>query len=257
MTEQINDLIEKGNAWHAQAVALLADRVAHQQAYQALSENLKGVISGENHFSASVDRNDPAPSNENGGTFNSLRDLVNAAPSGSYIDASLVGGGTHEMDGIVYLHNQFLRVRSVGATATLKPLGFVSGGFNFMSHFVMRGSEVHIDNTSVNLVLEKADEALPWNSAKKALFQSVSAGSSSFALDGCTVTGTEGASLGSCVSTQAVNARLRNVTLDGAIFGVNNISQGVAQIAQSSVTLSNGASLFSDGLPDNPNLSVN
>ncbi len=40
-TQQINDLIQAGNDWKARADALLADRLTHQQAYEALSSDLR------------------------------------------------------------------------------------------------------------------------------------------------------------------------------------------------------------------------
>lgn len=246
--EQIADLIQAGNRWKDQADALLADRLAHQQAYQALSSNLKGVVSNLMTFSGTVDPDDPAPTNEDGGTFNTIKELIVASPRGSYCQANLVAGKVFDLDSDVPMFNRTVHLlkSGVGDNPIIKPLAYVStDDQNFLYSFTGYGNVLFLNEVDVDLSAAKADVALPWSTTRRCLVtyrfglpQTLGAFSGTF-------TGSGGAHLINGSAGATVHLGLYSCTLDGDIFGVSSVN--VATIAHGNVTLLNGALLNNGG----------
>lgn len=245
------ELVELGEAltdFKAQSNALLQGYQDHATAYDALAANLKGVVSSEMLFTGTVDPNDPSPTEINGGTFNTIADLVDAAPNGARIDATLVANSVNLIDRFIYLHNQYLHVRTendgVAGKATVKPAAYVDAdNTNSFYAFVLRGSRLEIHYADVDLTTDRANLGLPWNTARNTLVHFRQAAHASISLARSDITGLNSAAIANCVGAHTVMAGFELCTFDGPVIGVRHVNQGIATVADWSVTLNNGALL--------------
>ncbi len=251
--EQIAALIAAGAAWKGEADDFLANLAAHEAAYAQLSADLKGVVKNLMTFTGTIDPDDPAPTNVDGGTFNTIADLVEAAPSGARINGVLAPNSLNLIDQSFFLHNQFLHLRTdeegVAGYATVKPTATVLDGHdsNSFNRIILRNSVLEIQYANVDLAGERANIALPWNTVGNSLISFRQAGSASVSLARCNIVGANSACIANCVGAHTITAGFEFCTFDGDVIGVAHINQGVATVADWGNTLQNGALLTNNG----------
>ncbi len=246
-TEQINNLIQAGNEWKESADALLADRQAHQAAYETLSSDLRGVVADEMAFAATIDPDDPAPTGVNGGVFNTIVAAVNAAPASASIQLSLLSGKTHEIASFVPTTNRAVKLVKSGASANpvIRPQAFIDDNVNALYGFNGDNSNVLISNCDIDLTADKVDAQLGWSNKRNSLVSYRVASRNVLGLSNCTVTGVQGRGLMSGQASSSCILGLYSVTLDGAMYGVRDLV--TAMLSNENVTLLNGAALTQGG----------
>lgn len=247
--EQITDLIQAGNAWQGQANNLLEDRRDHQQAYAALANDLEGVVRAQMTFSGTVDANDPAPTGLDGGTFNTIKKLVDASPRGAYVQLSLVAGQVHDIDAPIIVCNRslfFIR-EGTGAAPIIRPIAYLAASNeNYLNGFSILGTgSIMAQDVRIELTAAKPDVAYPWAPGRRALIVPHRSGLAHLGLKNCTVWGTEQACLVNGNGAHTAIVGLADVTLTGSVFAVGSAS--IALVNQSSLTLLNGAALTDGG----------
>lgn len=116
---QIDDLISSGNSWLGRANELVATREAHEQAYAALADDLRGVVHGEMYSVAYVDQVNG--DDENAGTeaapFASFQAAVNSVPIGGVVRILLIG--SYDLTEIVALNGRVVGVIGHGGAAII------------------------------------------------------------------------------------------------------------------------------------------
>lgn len=256
-TEQITDLISgytdlKGyfEGQKPQWDAGVADA---QAAYAALSGNLKGVIGTQMLFTAIVDPDELAPTNVRGGTFNTLKALVDAAPRGSTVISQGVEGAVINITEHIELAGKRLVLQTQGAAnAVTKAIyrfnAFDDGVSNYLYHIACDdGASVEIQYAEVR-VLGRADGALPWaDSGKFAIGQVAGRGTLSVGVAQCVVTVADGNALMSPHQGCVLSLASFGATVSGAGFVVGQVSTGVVLVSVKSMTLSSGAAVLDGG----------
>lgn len=249
--EQINDLIQAGNDWKAQADALLADRVAHQQAYAALSSNLKGVVNGQMYFVAYVDPDEAAPTLVDNGSFSTIAEAVNAAPYGSFVDVRLVPGKTHVIAERTSTMHRFIYIQrnptlAVGVDPIVQVDALVdAAGLNQVNGFGAHGGEVRFKDCTIQLP-DKLDPAAAW-SAASSLYGYSHGSRSDISFYACNISGVDGTAITSVNGGGTARVGLFNTTLDGPFVAVKYANHGSVMFGTHTLTLSNGAALFDAG----------
>ncbi len=252
-TEQINEMIEANAAlsgmWHTQSERWDDEVVAAQSAYAALAGNLKNVVTSMMTFSGTVDPDDPAPTNVDAGTFNTIADLIEMSPRGSHVTVTLKAAKEYPIAVLANVHNRSLYFikDGVGANPVIKPVAYVSTtNENYLYGFsAVGGGSMLFRDVDIELTGPKSDVGLPWNVSRKALVTPREGLPIQIGLVNGVVTGSDNARIlnGSPACTSIIN--LSSMTLDGAMFAVGSVS--VAMINTNAVTLSNGAALADGG----------
>lgn len=251
-TERINDLIQAGNDWKAQADALLADRLAHQQAYEALSGNLKNVVANEMFFVATVDPDEAAPTNERGGTYTTLKAAIEDAPRGAFVRLSLLPGKAYPVTETINAGNRqvMFQLDGNGANPVVQTECTVFGGENAIRAFAHdAGASYIFRNVDLQLPTALADAGLVL-SARTAVFEySVGVPAVASFFNSTISGGIVGHDTGimTCHGSAQSHLGLYTSTLDGPFYGVNHADRGIALIQTQSVTLLNGAALQNGG----------
>jgi len=250
----MTDLIAATQAMNAQTDrmrefmdGLDAEISSRQGAYDALSANLKGIVNGQMEFTGTVDPDDPAPTNVDGGTFLTVADLVAAAPAGGYVKAYLVADKVHANAGVIYMNGRTVHLLKIGAGSNpvLRFDVVSNGAYNVLRAFNMPGYLITTD-VDIALPTDKLDPALPWAS-DISLLTYRPGGHQMLSMFGGTVTGAGGMALMSVSGGGVASLGLYGVTLDGPIYGVAGVASGVAMIGKAHVTLLNGAGLTNGG----------
>ncbi|MGR3435276.1 MAG: hypothetical protein ACU0CO_10365 [Shimia sp.] len=248
----LNNAAAAQNALTARINAFLdtidADIASRQAAYTALAANLTGIVTAQMHFSATIDPDEAAPTEVDGGTFNTVADAINAAPASALVFVNLIAGKTHPLGETVNLHNRsvFINKSGAGANPVLAPVAWSSTNHNFFHGFGQSvGGRLLIAGTDIALPA-KDDPALPWAQGRS-LIAYQTPGSANISVNGGTISGDDGQALLSGFLATQCRASLYNCTFDGPIFAVRDLSTSVSTIARASVTLANGAALTSDG----------
>lgn len=250
--ETLAEVLAAANDWKAQADALLADRVAHQQAYEALATNLIGVVKDQMGFTATIDPDEANPTNVTGGTFTTIKAAIDAAPGGADIKLTLLADKTYDftatnVDGQSV---EFLK-SGAGANPVLRPLSQTYfGTHNILGGFVVkRSGGVFFTDIDFDFTADKVDPALPWSNSFRHLVRWERGNRVDVKMHGCTATaGADATWITDCRQTSIVNASLFNCTFDGSITVVGGVglTGGIALVANSGVTLLNGAALVND-----------
>lgn len=225
-----------------------ADLAAHQAAYAALSGNLKNVVNKQMYFTATIDPDDPAPTNVDGGTFNTMKAAVEAAPAGSIVELFFMSDKTHPITNMTsYAQAILLRATGAGARPELTVGAYSVSGYNLMHTISMFGfGTVRAAGVNIRLPTAKPDAGLPWASQNSLLrYGEGVLPRMSFYLG--TVSGGEGCSLLRVSGGGIGDFAIYNATLDGPIFGVSGMTSGAAIVAKANVTLLNGAALTDGG----------
>lgn len=253
-TEQANQLLanitDLKDYFEGQRPTWDGDVVVAQAAYAALTADLKGVVNSLMYFTATVDPDDPAPTNIDGGTFNTIKVAVDASPAGSYVKLYLLAGKTHVLDS-TNMHGRVIELIKTGAgdNPVLSPSALATETYNNLSGFRPHGA-CSLRLESVDVVFpSKVDVALPW-SLSNSLVSYVHGGSPIVTMSNSIVTGgADAAGLG-IMSVHAGGVGMLGVygaTFDGPIYAVNAVASGSVLIGKHTVTLLNGAALTDGG----------
>ena len=243
----MNALKERYEGFLNDADAQIAQR---QGQYDALANDLKGVIRSEAAFEATVDPDVENPVGGDGGTYNSLRGLIDGSPKGSLVFANLAAGKTHYLDANIGLAGRklFIRKAGVGDRPVLTPNVAVTAGSNECKRFTdLNGGLISISDVDVTMP-PKVDEALGWHAFYYCLVENYLSPSVDMRLNLSKFTTDTGGTLVSANRGTIVNMSLHDATIDGPGFAVKQVGGwGVALIAKRAVTLLNGASLQQGG----------
>lgn len=223
----------------------LGDIEDRLETFDGLAENLVDVVRRQMHFVGTVDPDIAEPTGVSGGTFQTLKQLVDAAPVGASVEARLVAGKTHLMASDITLISKFLLITKAGAGANpvLKPSMNLTTGQNMFARFSVQytSSSIFLFSVNVDLTAPKVDAGLPWF-PNNALIQSGYGGVISVGAYACSITSDDSNKFG--VYGQNVALGLTSITLNGA-FSFTKVSAGqVLSIARSNVTLNGGATIF-------------
>ncbi len=220
---------------------------ARQAAYDALAGDLRGVVGSQMLFTATVDPDESNPTNMDGGTFNTLKAAIDAAPAGSFVLIDIPRGVICSVNADIQLAAKTVLVTSlgVGAKPVIEFAGDASAANNFIRGFAFSyGGAVRFSNCDI-LLPEKLDPALPW-SASPAAMAYTSAGTAKVGFHNGTISGPSGVGLASCYTSTFVEMRLYNCTLD-TVTALIRATGGCATISCTAVTLVNGAQLTDGG----------
>lgn len=233
------------------------ERIGQREgAYDALAANLKGVVGTEMFFTAAVDPDDAAPTNVRGGTFNAIGDVLNVAPSSSFVRIDLAPDKVHELTANHALSNRLLYIRrnpafGVGANPIIRANSYLlegSSGFtNLVYGFTPDGfGSARLEKVTLEM-MDKFDAAHPWN-INSSFFRYGHGSQSKISFNQCQVTGFAGHGIVSVNGGGIAEISMFNTTLDGAFHAVKHCASGVALISNQNVTLSNGALLTDGGI---------
>lgn len=227
------------------------DVVAAQAAYAALGANLKGVVNAQMYFVATIEPDNPNPTNVDNGTFLTINAAISAAPAGSFVDIRLPAGGTYEvLNGMTVEYRSIkLSKYGVGDNPIVEFKAYVNGPYNHIPSFSISGGG-HISFFGVEVVLptERADPALEW-SAAQAVVAYTPGGIINVSFDRSKLTGgivgdnTLGLAIGGAGSI--VNIGVYLSTLDGNVAAI--IGSGAKVISRVSISLENGAQVYTNG----------
>ena len=224
---------------------------ARQGAYDALAANLKGIVKSEMYFVATIEPDNPNPTNVDNGTFLTINAAISAAPAGSFVDIRLPAGGTYEvLNGITVEYRSIkLSKYGVGDNPIVEFKAYVNGPYNHIPSLSISGGG-HISFFGVEVVLptERADPALEW-SAAQAVVAYTPGGIINVSFDRSKLTGgivgdnTLGLAIGGAGSI--VNLGVYLSTLDGNVAAI--IGSGAKVISRVSISLENGAQVYTNG----------
>jgi hypothetical protein len=201
------------------------------------------------YFSGTVDPDNADPDPQDGGTFASLKDLVNASPDGAYVRATLISGRVYEMTENVAVNGRVLRIEKSGTAANpvIKPQPYEIGASNYSRYFTLQGGEIIFDEVDIDLSAPAANPANPFNVARACMVTYVEGASARVGLNSCKVTGADGRGLISVRAGTAAFVSIYNGTFDGSTYIVTDAAYGTAVIAKHSLTLANGAAIADGG----------
>ncbi|MCW8843025.1 MAG: hypothetical protein OQK00_06380 [Rhodobacteraceae bacterium] len=254
----MNDLIAATQAMNEQSDRMRtfmdgfdAEIAARAASYDALAANLSAVADSRLFFSAVVDPSETAPSNERGGTFNSIAAAIAAAPRNSYVVLELAGGQNHNMDVSVPVYGQYIHLKGPSAAnrAILQVAAYSTGAFNSLYVFEPHGNpRFRFENVDIVFPDALPDPVLPWSS-RQGLIHFEPAGVLAAAFEGCNISGGVIGAEPALVSGayQTNNVALYSVDLDGPVRVIRGVDAGVATIQTRIVTLANGAALNEGG----------
>ncbi len=256
-TEQINDLIAGytglKNFFEGQADTWQGQVDDAAGSFAAMAANLKGVVSSELYFAATIDPDDIAPTNERGGVFNTIKEAVDAAPRGAFVRLTLLSGKSYIIPEVIACGGKFVRLLKGGdgANPAIVTTSTLLNDENVFRVFTSDGqSGVSIVNVNISLPTVLADISKPASLSRTSFFEYLPGGRVEMSLSGCTVTGGMAEMNMGLMSGHAgclAMLGLSETVLDGNFFGVAYVHRGGALIRASTVTLANGASLQDGG----------
>lgn len=254
----INNAAAAQNALTARINAFLdtidADIATRQAAYDALAGDLVGEIENRMHFDAYVYPDEANPTEIPNGSFNTIKDAIEAAPSGARVMCRLQSGKTHTIDADVQSDNKSISIVPFGAgdRPIIQCAAYVDAwGTNSMGGFQGAHTRLDISSCDITLPTAKADAGAGWNSQKRSLFLHRRAGGTrSLALQNLTVSGgLADVGLGVMSGYESGHSEISFfvATLDGPIFGLVSAADAITQISRTVLTLQNGAAVTDGG----------
>jgi len=248
-------LQEAADAYNGKIPAIDAKVTAAQATYSALAEDLQGVVRREMYFTCTINPDEAAPTEVDGGTFASIADAVAKISSGGFAILELLVDKTYEIDNAIPLFEGSVLIRRKSGQAGNDPVvqfnsytaNAAGTDYNYCYGITPTGM-VDVRFDSVTLAFQgKIDPAADWGYPQAAI-RFTHTGLQSLGLEDCTVIGDVGLSLMNCNAGATVRLGLFNSTLDGGVIGVANAALGVALISTKAVTLSNGSTLTDGGV---------
>ncbi len=247
----LNQVAERAAAFWDDADQQIA---ARRGAYDALAEDLGDVVAGAMYFTAMIDPDDPNPSNVDGGSFATIKSAIMAAPAGASVILSLMADKSYNLDETVYVENKYVSFVKEGDGANPKICAKTyqnsSGNTSIYALWSRGRCAYKFNQIDIEIPTNMPAGAGDWGVMRAIIAYEVG-GQVVVGLRRCNVSGgIAGASLGlmSCNGGSSANLSAWQSSFDGPIFGVVDVSEGVAIIAKSTVTLSNGAQLADGGV---------
>ena len=251
-TEQLNDAIAalKGaaDAYNGKKGEIDAALASAQAGFTALSGDLKGVVNERMHFTATIDPDEPNPTDVDGGTFLTAKQAIEAAPSGAWVLLNFARGKVHQITSVVsYAQALYFRPIGSGEAPILDFPAFSTGAYNQMHTISMLGEGV-LNSAAVDFSfpVAKAEDALPWSSQNSAIRYGEAIQRRLYFASG-KVSGGESCALLRAGGGSIAQLSIYNATLDGPIYGINGMASGIGVAAKAGVTLLNGAALTDGG----------
>ncbi len=212
------------------------------------------------NFSGTVDPDDPAPTNENNGTFNSIGDLVQAAPNGARVAVRLEPGKVHEITADVVTENRSLYVyrrdywaRPNDPPAIIKPTVYVSGGANRLAQIKNLTGSILLSQVDIDLSGAKEHAWLPFSTTGGSLFGFSHGGVRNIGLWGCNVSGPASLDNGdharnlvTGIGAQIVTLAISACSFSGNVTALGHANASVAVVSHNDTTLQGGAALVDD-----------
>lgn len=222
-------------------------------AYAGLADDLAGAARAQMGFTAQWKPDEDEPDNVAGGVFASLALLVASAPAGADVNILIEDGATVHLSEYVYGANRrlYFRPKNNVNTATKPRIifgTFIIGGKNSHYNFRLQKSQCSLRFHSCILEFaEKIEAGADWAFAGKLIAQNNGAPPITVSLERCDLIGTGPCSFiqAGLSSTVFLNAEL--TTIDGAITLVGGTSNCLLLMSTRTITLSNGAVLYSGG----------
>lgn len=244
--DALRQVAERGGSFWDVADDQIAER---RGAYDALANNLEGIVRGLAIFTGYVDPAAMDLSGGDGGNFATLQELVAAAPDSSIIYARLLAGETYLMNDSFSLIGSQLHISKTGngddPIINVTGVATLSGTTELNGIKCNFGAGVTISDVTINMPQGLVDN-LP-HSLNCTFIHFLAGRTTSLALQGCIVTGGAGYGLMSPHGGATAHLSMRDVTLDGGLNALVSCANGVSVISQSVVTFQNGATLTDGG----------
>lgn len=226
-----------------------AQIAARRAAYDGLSGDLIGLISNQMKYTAFVDPDDPAPTNVDGGVFNTIKEAIETAPCGAFVTVNLMSGKSHTLSEFIYGFNRSVWIRTYGEGD--RPVIDVESKKSDTHNYVISfrfdiGGALKF--SSVDIVFRPFLDANLALSSDRSLISYHPYCVQNAEFHGCEVSGPDGVALMNAAGGTRVSLGLKTVVLDGLIYGLVNGSLGASVISTYSVTLLNGAEIKSAGV---------
>lgn len=244
----MNALTARMNGFVNNADAQIEQRRA---AYDGIAADLKGTINTHMYFTGYVRPDEPNPTLVDGGTFNTIKQCIDAAPCGAMVFVLLEKGKIHLVGDNISVYNRNIEIDDFG-TGERPVIEFGlyhDENYNWVSRFFVEGTgSIRFRDVELRLPTEKGNPDAPWSASKSAVHYNT-ASSVTAGINNCLVTGAEGLGFASCNGGCTAIVSAYNSQLSGNIFLVVSKGGGAAVISKISLTLSNGALLYnSDGV---------
>lgn len=234
--------------FQAQRDQFQADVAEAQGDYAALAADLDALIGSRMDFTATIDPDEAAPTNVDGGTFTTIKAAIDAAPKGSFVTLSLAPGKTFPIDADIYIFNRTVHLirNGGGANPVIAPGVISTGSHNALTNFRMWFGHLMLTNCDVQFP-GKVDAGLPWSSTCTLVQYRTGSRVSVGVINGEVTSSEAEHGLASAKVGTHVVLGIYNSTLDGPLSAVRTANGGVVEISQAAVTLLNGASLTDAG----------
>lgn len=228
---------------------------AERTELEAARQNLKAQIGYTMFFSGTVDAANADPDPDDGGTFATVKALIDKAPMGALVRVKLMAGQTYDLDANIGVGNRLVRIQKEGAAANpvIRSVPYVNGTENYSYWFVLEGGEIVFNDIDIDLSVPKADPAYGWSIGRAALVTWNEGFASRVGFSGGTVTGADNRGLVTGRVGNAVSLSLYDCTFDGACHALVDAANTAAVIGKTSVLFQNGATLTDGGLWDTAN----
>lgn len=253
-TAKMQEVLEYFQADRAEREQFKADMraafAADQAGYAALKNDLQGVTVDMADFVGTVDPDEASPTNKNHGTFNSIKDLIDAAPKNAHVFVKLLADKTYNLDADIHVwaRHIILRQDTPGGRPVVAPNAYQASGSNRFYAFVsLSGGSITFQNLDVHFPTAKANAALDWSTWRTLLVVGSYGAQSVVRADNCKFVGSDGFAITTCDRGVTANVSTSGCQLDGAIYAIKHVNNGIAFFAAQSLTLTNGAQRYDGG----------
>jgi hypothetical protein len=221
-----------------------ADVQAAQSQYSALVSDLGAEVNRRMTYAGTIDPDIAEPTRRDGGTFNTIGDAVDLAPSGSLVLLYLASDKTHDMDRNVSIGNKDIIIARNNDLSRPQVNMNAYADATHNAFFTFASSEngsLQFRYCDINLPIDKVNEALPWNGSSCVLLRYNIARTSVLSLYETNVTGANDHGLMTCNGAATNILNMYKTVLDGQIIAMKSVQSGAAIISKQVTTLSNGA----------------
>ncbi|QBR35760.1 hypothetical protein ETW23_05985 [Leisingera sp. NJS201] len=215
----------------------------------AKMNDLRGIVGDEMTFIGYVTPNEVNPTRVDGGTFLSIKEVIDASPDAANVHVYLPSDATFQLDVNIATGRRLVQIRKDGAGANpiLQPVPYLNVANNYSRYFFSRAGAIIFNEVDLDLTLPAVDGGTPFIVARASVVTYDSAMPAVVAVINATVTGIgDGRGVVGIGVGAMAQLGLSNVTLDNAT-GIAGAANGVAIVSQQAVTLVNGGVLNDGG----------
>tara|TARA_R100000935_G_scaffold1906_4_gene5753 strand:+ start:8656 stop:9450 length:795 start_codon:yes stop_codon:yes gene_type:complete len=237
----MNALTARINSFMSDADAEIAQR---QGVYDFMVNDLGNEVNRRMTYAGTIDPDIAEPTRRDGGTFNTIGDAVDLAPSGALVILYLASEKTHNMNRNVSISNKDIIIARTNdlARPQVKMVAYADDSHNAFHTFAgCDNGSLQFRYCDINLPLDKINEALPWNGSSSVLLRYNIARTSVLSLYESNVTGANDHGLMTCNGAATNILNMYKTVLDGQIIAMKSVQSGAAIISKQVTTLSNGA----------------